>query len=161
LTPGRRKHWDEYEVCVEWQTRVSDAALPFEARWTEAALRRIDPALHARLRKQRELFNAALENGTIDDVVEHGAAMVRGYVAVVAVMAAAGAADDAYQIGRGPSGLTIAVGPKPCCARLHELYGDTVQWLSADEIAAIIEMDARFKALAEVKRVFPGAEIKE
>jgi hypothetical protein len=112
------------------------------------------------LRKQRELFNVALEDGTIDEVVEHGAAMVRGYVAVVAAMDAAGTADDAYQIGRGPSGLTIAIGPKPCCARLQELYGNTVQWFSPDEIAAIIEMDARFKALAEVKRVFPGAEMK-
>jgi hypothetical protein len=158
--PGRRKHWDEYDVCVGWQTKVSEAAVPFEARWTEAALRRIDPELHARFQKQRELFNAALENGTLDEVADNGAAMVRGYVAVVTAMQAAGAADDAYQIGRGPGGLTIAIGPKPCCARVQELYGDTVQWFSPDEIAAIIEMDARFKALAEVKRVFPGAEMK-
>ena len=113
--PSRRKHWDEYDVCVEWQAKVGDAALPFEARWTEAALRRIDPALHARFLTQREKFNAALENGTIDEVVEQGAAMVRGYVAVVAAMEAAGAPDDAYQIGRGPAGLTIGIGPKPCC----------------------------------------------
>ena len=156
--PGR--HRDEYNVCVAWQAKVSDAALPFEARWTEAALRRIDPALHARFRKQRELFNAALENGTIDEVVEHGAAMVRGYVAVVAVMETAGAADDAYQIGRGPGGFTIGIGPKACSARLQDLYGNVVQWFTPDEIAAIIEMDARFKALAEVKRAFPGAEMK-
>jgi hypothetical protein len=155
-----RKHWDEYDVCVEWQAKVSDAALPFEARWTEAALRRIDPGLHARFRKQRELFNAALENGTIDEVVGHGAAMVRGYVAVAAAMEVAGAADDAYHIGRGPGGLTIGIGPKPCCARLQELHGNAVPWFSPDEIAVIIEMDARFKALAEVKRVFPGAEMK-
>ena len=50
----------------------------------------------------------------------------RGYVAVVTAIEAAGAADDAYQIGRGPSGLTIAIGPKPCCARLQELYSDTI-----------------------------------
>ena len=99
---SRRKHRDEYDVCVDWQAKVSEAALPFEARWTEAALRRIDPALHGRFRKQRELFNGALENGTIDEVVEHGAAMVRAYVAVVTAMQAAGAPDDAYQIGRGP-----------------------------------------------------------
>jgi hypothetical protein len=158
--PGRRKQFDEYEVCVEWQTKVSEAAVPFEARWTEAALRRIDPELHDRFRKQRELFNAALENGTIDEVVHNGAAMVRGYVAVVAAMEAAGASDDAYQIGRGPGGLTIAIGPKPCCARVQELYGVKVQWFSPDEIAAIIEMDARFKTLVDVKRVFPGAEMK-
>ena len=116
--------------------------------------------MHGRFRKQRELFNGALENGTIDEVVEHGAAMVRAYVAVVTAMQAAGAQDDAYYIGRGPGGLTIGIGPKPCSARLQELYGDTVQCFSPNEIAAIIEMDARFKALADVKRAFPGAEMK-
>jgi hypothetical protein len=158
--PSGRKHWDEYDVCVEWQTKVGDAALPFEARWTEAALRRIDPGLHDRFRKQRELFNTFLENGTIDEVVKQGAAMVRGYVAVVAAMEAAGAPDDAYQIGRGPAGLIIAIGPKPCCARLLELHGNAVPWFSPDEIAAIIEMDARFKKIVDVKRAFPGAEMK-
>jgi hypothetical protein len=158
--PGRRKHFDEYDICVEWQTKVGRAAVPFEARWTEAALRRTDPGLHDRFLKQRELFNAALENGTIDEVVDNGAAMVRAYVAVVAAMEAAGAGDDAYQIGRGPGGLTIAIGPKPCCARVQELYGNAVQWFSPDEIAAILEMDARFKAIADVKRVFPGTEMK-
>ena len=57
--PGRRKHWDEYDRCVEWQAKVSDAALPFESRWTEAALRRIDPGMHERFLAQRELFNAS------------------------------------------------------------------------------------------------------
>jgi hypothetical protein len=159
LTSARQKHSDEYEVCVAWQRKVSDAAMPFETRWSDAALRRVAPTLHARFRQQRNLFNAALENGTIDEIIQHGAAMVRGYVAVVAAMEAAGGADDAYHIGRGPTGLTIAIGPKPCCARVQELYGDTVLWFSPDEIAAIIEMDARFKALADVKRVFPGAEM--
>lgn len=157
--PSRRNHWDEYDVCVEWQAKVGDAALPFQARWTEAALRRIDPGLHDRFRKQRERFNAALESGTLDEVVAQGAALVRGYVAVVAAMEAAGAPDDAYQIGRGPAGLTIGIGPKPCCPRLRELYGNAVQWFSPDEIAAIIEMDARFKEIVDIKRAFPGAEM--
>ena len=39
------------------------------------------------------------------------------------------------------------------------MYGNNVHWFSPDEIAAIIDMDARFKALADVKRVFPGAEM--
>ena len=29
--PSRRKHWDEYDVCVEWQAKIVDAALAFEA----------------------------------------------------------------------------------------------------------------------------------
>jgi len=157
--PGGRKHWDDHDVCVGWQGKVSDAAVPFEARWTEAALRRIDPELHARFQRQRALFNAALERGTLNEVAGHGAAMVRGYLAVFTAMQAACATDDAYQLGRGPKGLTIAIGPKPCCARVQELYGDAVQWFSPDELATIIELDARLKALADVKRVFPGAEI--
>jgi hypothetical protein len=154
-----RGHNDDLAACVEWQGRVSQAALAFEARWTEASLRRIDPALHARFRRQRELFDAALDGGSIGDITRHGAAMERGYVAVVAAMEAASVPDDAYQIGRGPKGLTVAIGPKPCCSRVQELYGADVQWFLPDEVATIIEMDARFKAIAEVKRRFPGTEI--
>jgi hypothetical protein len=146
-------------ACVEWQRRVSEAALPFEARWTEASLRRIDPALHARFRRQRELFSAALDGGSVAEIAKHGAAMERGYIAGGTVMEAAGVPDDAYQIGRGPKGLTIAIGPKACCDRVQELHGDDVQWFSPDEVAAIIEMDARFKKIAEAKSVFPGVEI--
>ena len=91
---GRRNHWDEYDRCVEWQAKVSEAALPFESRWTEAALRRIDPVMHERFLAQRELFNAMLEKGTLDEVGEHGAALVRAYVAVVATMEAAGGPDE-------------------------------------------------------------------
>jgi hypothetical protein len=36
-----------------------------------------------------------------------------------------------------------------------------VQWFSPDEVATIIAMDERFRALANVKRVFPGAEINQ
>jgi hypothetical protein len=57
------------------------------------------------------------------------------------------------------SGLTVAVGPKPCCDRLQELYRDSVHWFSPVEIATIVAMDARFKQLADVKRMFPGADI--
>lgn len=159
MMPARRPEW-EYPVCVEWQDRVSEAAQPFEARWTEAALNRIEPALHARFQQQRKLFNAALATGSIDEIADHGAAMVRGYVVLVTTMQGAAAPDDAYQIGRDPkSGLTVAIGPKPCCERVNELYGNTVQWFSPDEVATLVAMDTRLKALAEVKRVFPGAQI--
>jgi hypothetical protein len=155
----RRPEW-EYPVCVEWQGKVSEAAQSFEGRWTEGALRRIDPALHARFQQQRELFNAALAHGSTEEVSKHGATMVRAYVAVFIAMQASGALDDAYQVGRDPkTGLTIAIGERSCCERVGELHGDAVQWFSPDEIATIIAMDARFKKIADVKRVFPGAEI--
>jgi hypothetical protein len=76
----------DYSVCVKWQGKVSEAALPFEARWSEAALRRVEPALHGLFRRQLELFNAALESGSAHEVAEQGAAMVRGYIAVVTAM---------------------------------------------------------------------------
>lgn len=59
--------------------------------------------MHERFLAQRELFNAMLENGTLDEVGEHGAALVRAYVAVVATMEAAGGPDEAYQIGHCPA----------------------------------------------------------
>jgi hypothetical protein len=123
---GRWKYRDDYDVVVAWQAKVSDAAVPFEARWTEAGLRRIDPDLYARFQRQRELFNNAVEGGSLDEVATHGGAMVRAYIAVFTAMEGAGAPDDAYQVARGPNGLTIAIGPKPCCARVQELYGDVV-----------------------------------
>lgn len=160
MASDRWKYRDHHEIVLAWQSKVGEAAVPFEARWTDAALRRTNPDLYVRFQRQRELFNAALESGSLDEVATHGAAMARAYVAAFTAMQAASAPDDAYQVGRAPQGLTVAIGPRPCCARVKELFGDAVQWFSPDEIAAVIEMDTRFKAFADVKRVFPGAEIK-
>ena len=37
--------------------RVSEAAIPFESRWTLRSLKRIDPDLHSRLLEQQGLYH--------------------------------------------------------------------------------------------------------
>ena len=56
-----------------WIAAVSEAAVPFERRWTWAALKRVNPEVHHRLRRQCELFAYSLENGSLADVTAHGA----------------------------------------------------------------------------------------
>jgi hypothetical protein len=63
MTPGRGRCRHDDEIVLAWQGKVSEAALPFEARWTEAALRRIDPGLDARFHWQREPFNCDDRHG--------------------------------------------------------------------------------------------------
>ena len=145
-----------------WGPRVDEAALAFEARWTRNALKFHNPQLAEQFEAQLECYRRSLVVGTAAEVDAEGARLCRAYAQIAAELQAARVSDDAYQIGRDPkSGLTIAVGPKPCCVRVHELFGGAVQWFSPDEVATIIAMDERFRALANVKRVFPGAEINQ
>jgi hypothetical protein len=39
------------------------------------------------------------------------------------------------------------------------LYGQTVVWITPDEVAAIVANLEAFKPIAAIKRLFPGAEI--
>ena len=63
--------------------------------------------------------------GKARDVEAHGAAMLRGYVRACAVLEAAEAPDDAYQIGRDPrTGLMVAIGDqKAALARRANTMG--------------------------------------
>ena len=46
----------EQAATRRWQGAVAEAALPFEARWTLAALKRADADIYQRLQDQRSLF---------------------------------------------------------------------------------------------------------
>ena len=65
----------EHAAIRKWQAAVAEAALPFEARWTLAALKRVDRDIHRRLVDQRDLFDQALVAGTAQDIEVHGAAL--------------------------------------------------------------------------------------
>jgi hypothetical protein len=144
-----------------WGVAVADAALPFEARWTMAALKRTDPELHRRLVEQRGLFDAAMVTGRPEEIAAHGAAMVRGYARAVQVLDQATVPDDAYMLGQDPrSGFRVAIGEqKAAVQRVRELHGDTLIWVTPDEVAAILANLEAFKPIAVIKRLFPGAEI--
>ena len=126
-----------------------------------AALRRVDPTLAARLLEQVALFDKATITGSDDDVAKHGAATVRGWGACVRAMEAAGTEDAAYVLGwDAATGFRVAIGDQRAAAgRVAEIHGQSVVWISPDEVAAVLASVESFKAIAAIKRFFPGAEM--
>ncbi len=135
--------------------RVSEAAAPFESRWTLTALHRIDPDLHDRLLDQQSLYHQALVTGDAEDVEEQSAAMCRGWVTVTRVMVAAAVPDDAYQLGFH-AGTRVAIGEqKHAVSRVRDLHGNPVIWITPDEVAALV---AGVEAIKTAKSLWPDAE---
>ena len=149
------------QIVRYWSREVSAAAVAFERRWTLAALKRVDPDLAERLSKQQELFNRAAVTSTIEEVEAHGAAMCRGYAMAVRALEANSEPDDAYTLGQDPrSGFKIAIGhQKSAAERVAELHGNSVIWISPDEVAAVLSQLEGLKALSTIKQIFPGAEL--
>lgn len=147
----------------QWMAAVSEAATPFESRWTWAALKRVDPDTHGRLLDQRSLFDRAMVTGTSEEIEAHGAAMCRGYRKAVQVLERAGTSDDAYLLGQDRcSGFRVAIGEQKAAAeRVRDLHGATVVWITPDEVASILANLEGFKPITAIKRLFPGAEILE
>ena len=136
--------------------QVSEAAAPFESRWTLRALQRLNPDLHERLLDQQGLYHPALVTGDSSDVDEQSAAMCRGWAAVARAMEAAAVPDDAYLLGFH-SGTRVAIGEqKHAIARVRELHGTPVIWITPDEVAALI---AGLEAFKGAKSLWPDAEI--
>jgi hypothetical protein len=129
----------ESAAIRKWQMVVAEAALPFEARWTLAALKRADGNIHRRLTDQRNLFDRALLTGSAEDIEIHGAALCRGYSMAIQALEKAAEPDDAYLLGQDArSGFRVAIGQQKAAAqRVRELHGDKVVWITPDEVAAI------------------------
>lgn len=161
MTGSRKLFMRDISAIETWMKLTSDAAALFERRWTWLALRRVDAELATALHEQRELFNQECVTGQPAEIALHGEALCRGYAVVVRAMEAAEAPDDAYVIGRDPvSGFTVAIGNQRAAVdRALELHGSRVTWVTPDEVAAM--MASPFISVAEVKRIFPGAEIIE
>jgi hypothetical protein len=151
----------EHTVIRKWQTAVAEAALPFEARWTLAALRRVDRDLHRRLLDQRNLFDQALVTGTAQDIEVHGAALCRGYAIAIQALERVAEPDNAYMLGQDVrSGFRVAIGEQKAAAqRVREVHGDKVVWITPDEVATIVTHLEGFKPITLIKQLFPGAEI--
>lgn len=157
--PGTHRHG---AACIvsRVMAMVGEAAAPFESRWTLNALRRVDADLHRLLDEQQDLYHQALVTGEDREVEEQAAAMCRGWAAVTRAMEAASAEDDAYLLGfHGATGTRVAVGEqKHAIARVRDLHGDKVVWITPDEVAALI---GGMEMLKAVKGVFPDSEIIE
>ena len=138
--------------------QVAGAAEAFESRWTLNALKRSDPDLHQIFGEQQELYHEALIRGSDHEVEEQAAAMCRGWAAVARAMDAAEAEDDAYLLGcHGGTGTRVAIGEqKHAIARVRELHGDKIIWITPDEVAALV---GGMELLKAAKGVFPDAEV--
>jgi hypothetical protein len=144
-----------------WTAVASDAAMTFRRRWTDLALRRVDGALANLLHEQIEMFNRACLEGDVDEIATHGAGTARGWAAAVRAMEAAGAPDDAYQLGNDPqTGTKVAIGDhKGIIGRVQELHGQDVICITPDEVAVMVASVEAIKGIGEIKKLFPGAEI--
>ena len=149
----------EQMAIRRWQGAVAEAALPFERRWTLAALNRVDPDIHRRLIAQRSLLDQAQVTGTAEEIELHGAALCRGYAKAIQLVAAE--PDDAYMLGQDMrSGFRVAIGRQKAVAqRVREVHGKTVIYVTPDEVAAIVANLEAFKPIVAIKRLFPGAEM--
>jgi hypothetical protein len=153
----------EQTAIRRWQGAVAEAALPFESRWTLAALKRVNAGIHRRLFDQRGLFDQMLVTGTSEEIELHGAALCRGYAIAIQTLERAAEPDDAYMLGQDTrTGFRIAIGQQKAAARrVCELHGNTVIWMTPDEVATTIANIEAFKPINAIKRLFPGAEVIE
>jgi hypothetical protein len=148
------------DIVAKWQALASEAAQAFEARWTFALLKRVEPDLAQRLLHQREVFREACISGTNSDVARHGTGVTRGYAVAIKAMEDAGEGDDAYQVGYDErSGLGVAVGRgKAPALRVKKLYPAAI-YLTVDEVAILLGRVASLKPIVATKRQWPGCEI--
>lgn len=135
---------------------VSDAARPYESRWTLRALQSLDPDLHARFREQQDLWHAALVTGDDDEVREQTEAMCRGWSAICRRME--GQPDDSYLLGTDPrTGLKVAISAQQAAMdRVREVHGERVVWVTPDEVATLLSAQ---QGIASIKGAFPGAQL--
>lgn len=141
---------------------VSAARGAYEARWSLRRLQTVDPDLHRRLVEQVDIFDRTLFHADdADEITTHGEATCRGWAAAIAAMERTGEADDAYMIGCDPrSGVKVAIGDAARGPdRVGELHGDSVTWLTPDEVATLYAATEGFKAIDAIKRRAPGAEL--
>jgi hypothetical protein len=149
------------QLVLNMQRKTSESAVLLESRWTYATLRRRNPDIARRLHEQRNLFAEACVRGSAREVVEHGEALCRGYALAARALEEAGEKDDAYLLGVDlVTGLKVAIGQqRVATARVREVHGQDVVWLTPDEVARIMAGIESFKAISAVKKMFPSAEI--
>lgn len=139
---------------------VSEAARPFESRWTLRALYAEDKELYLRFREQQALWSEALVTGSEIDIQEQTDAMCRGWHAIVLRMDEAGAPDDAYLIGVDTeTGVQVAIGDQLAARdRVKDVHGAQTIFLTPSEVATLL---ASSQVITSLKRLFPGAELIE
>jgi len=151
------------QLANKWRNESNLAAAAFEMRWTLLSLYGLDRELGVALFEQKELFAEACAIGDGHEIVEHGAALVRGYEKAIRAMETAQIPDASYLLGVCPTtGYKIAIGvTKAAQQRVVLLHGQDVVWFSPDEVATLAASSEAFMTVAAIKKKFPGAEVVE
>ncbi|GJE45684.1 hypothetical protein [Methylobacterium soli] len=136
---------------------ITAPATAHEARWTLAALRRVDPEIGARLDRQIGLWLEAARTGDEDEIELQGGGLARGYRKAAEIMQAADAEDDSYLLGHdAASGLTLAIGHSPASAEAVKVnHGPDAVWMTPDEVAGLLQSLGGFETIAAIKRAWP------
>lgn len=150
----------DHKVVSECLALVAPAETAYRSRWRLGTLARLDAGLYGLLVEQIDLFNAALVTGTVSEVREHAAAMVRGWRAACARLEAPLVPDDAYLMGfDANTGTRVVVSEQlGSIGRIQRVAGDRVMMVTPDEVARMV---AGMAVIAEAKQFFPDAEIME
>jgi hypothetical protein len=147
-------------VVARAHRAVSEAAKPFESRWTLRALLAEDKELYHRFREQQGLWNAALVTGSEIEIADQTAAMCRGWHAIAQRMDEAGVPDNAYLIGVDEeTGTQVAIGDQLATRdRVREVHGEKTIFLTPSEVATLLTSTT---VITSLKNLFPGAELLE
>jgi hypothetical protein len=152
---------DETQLIKNMRKRIAEFAMPFESRWTFAALRAADRDVATRLHEQQNLFSEACVRMDARDIVDQANALCRGYAVAFELLEASRMPDDAYMIGIDPAtGCKVAIGQCDLALqRIRDLHGDNFVWLTPENVARMFASIESFKAIDAVRKVFPDAEI--
>jgi hypothetical protein len=145
-------------IDVKCLNIVRDAEEAFLSRWRLSSLQRVDAELYSLLEEQRQLFENALFGPNEQETETQAQATVRGWKAANQAMIAISQPDDAWLIGTDPStGIVVAIGERGKAA--HKIKdGQRLVYVTPDEVAKLV---AGVGLLADLKQVFPGAEVVE
>jgi hypothetical protein len=138
---------------------MDELNINLERKWGAGRLRLLVPVeTRERFDRQRYLVQHAIQTGSLEDVRQQCARMVKALKAVDDMAERAGAKPQAAEVweGVGPSGAVYAIVKSVEDAHKVHAKGRKVSVYSIDEIVRLLEA---FPTVAKAKAVFEGAEV--
>jgi len=138
---------------------MDKVAIELERKWGVGRLRLLVPLdVRERFDRQRYLVNHAIAQGSLEEVRQQSARMVKAWRALDELASAKGQpvqSNDVWEVV-GPAGAVYAICRSVDDARLVKPEGRLVNVYTLDEIARLLDA---FPTVAKAKRVFEGAEV--
>ena len=148
------------EKAREMIRLVAEAEDSVRARWSLAALRRVQPDYADQMGRQSERWATACVTGADRDVLAEGRSMIKGWQAIELAFQGHSTDHDAYLVGQDAStGLTVVVGDRKgseAAFKATDGADPRVIHLTPDEVATLA---AAAGMVVAVKQEFDGAEV--